>query len=102
LSRVSREGPLVLAMKGTRRARWSAAMLLIRSRRQHPATTCRLSRVVPHLLVQVRGRSWSSVAVDVGKGDLEPWALIGCVSARRAPDQVSLSIRLLKERRDHR
>jgi hypothetical protein len=39
--------------------------LLFRGRRQHPATTCWLSRAEPYPRVQVRGRSWSSVAVDV-------------------------------------
>jgi hypothetical protein len=39
--------------------------LLIRSHRQHPATTCNLSRVGPYPRVQIRGRLWSSVAVDV-------------------------------------
>ena len=40
-------------------------MLLIRSHRQRLATTCDSSTVRPYPRVQVRGRSWSSVAVDV-------------------------------------
>lgn len=42
-----------------------AAGHVIRSRRQHLATTCWLSTTGRHLRVQVRGGSWSSVAVDV-------------------------------------
>jgi hypothetical protein len=49
MSMVSREGPLLFAMKSTRRAWWSAAMLLIRSRTQRPVTTWNLSRDGPHL-----------------------------------------------------
>jgi hypothetical protein len=64
--------------------------LLIRSHRQHPATTCNLSRVGPYRRVQVRGRSWSSVAVDVpidvGEGARRLRALAGRMSACRAPD----------------
>jgi hypothetical protein len=45
--------------------RGNVADHLIRSRRQHPVTTCKLSTVGPHLRIQVRGRSWSSIAVDV-------------------------------------
>jgi hypothetical protein len=65
MSMVSREGPPVLAMKGMRRARWSAAMLLIRSHKQHPSTTCNLSVDGADPWVRVRGCSRSSVAVDV-------------------------------------
>jgi len=38
---------------------------VIRSRKQHPFTTCKLSVDVPHLRVHVQERPWSSVAVDV-------------------------------------
>jgi hypothetical protein len=40
-------------------------MLLIRSRKQHPFRTCKLSVDVPHLRVHVQGCPWSSAAVDV-------------------------------------
>jgi hypothetical protein len=66
--------------------------LLIRSHRQHPAPTCNLSRVVPYLRAQVRGRSWSSVAVDVatdvGQG-IFVRGPIGCIFGRRAPNSKS-------------
>jgi hypothetical protein len=59
---------------------------VIRSRRQHLATTRNLSGVGLSPRVQVRGRSWSSVAVDVstdvGEGARRSRTLIGCVSAR--------------------
>jgi hypothetical protein len=54
-----------------------AAGPLIRSHRQHHPTTCNLSRVGPHPRIQVRGRSWSPVAVDVpidvGQGIFFRW-----------------------------
>jgi hypothetical protein len=39
--------------------------LLLRSRKQHPARTCKLSVDVLHLRIHVQGRPWSYVAVDV-------------------------------------
>jgi hypothetical protein len=71
--------------KGRRRS------LLFRSRRQHPATTCNLSRVGSYPRIQVRGRSWSSVAVyvDTDVGALRSGTLLGYIFARRAPDSLS-------------
>jgi hypothetical protein len=63
--------------------------LLIRSHRQRPATTCNLSRAGPYPRIQVQGRSWSSVAVDVttdvGEGLVgHGLSSAGCQSSRRS------------------
>jgi hypothetical protein len=59
-------------------------MFTFRSRKQHPSSTCNSSRVGPHPWVYVRGRPWSSVAVDVptdvDQETLRSRALTGCVS----------------------
>ncbi len=63
---------------------------VIRSHRQQPTTTCNCPG--PGLISEFRsedvhGRPVAvDVPTDVGKGDLEPRALTGRVSARRAPD----------------
>jgi hypothetical protein len=70
-----------------------AADHLIRSHRQRPATTCNLSMDGSHPRVQVRGRSWSYVAVDVpidvGEAARRLSALAERVSAYRAPNSGS-------------
>src|SRR4051794_27857572 len=67
--------------------------LLIRSRKQHPASTRKSSRAGPDFRVRVQGCAWSSVAVDVGNDVgqevLRSRALAGCVPGRQISDAWS-------------
>jgi hypothetical protein len=81
---------------------------MIRSHRQHPATTCWWSRVVFHLSVQVRGCPWSSVAVDaetdVGQGIFVRGlrSALYPVAKHLIPDQVFHDQCSSTGQRDHR
>jgi len=67
---------------------------VIRSHGQQLATTCNLSMLGRYPRIRVRGRSWSSVAVDVATDVDERGrrlrALAGRVCACRAPDSRSV------------
>ena len=67
--------------------------LLFRSRKQHAASTCKLSRAGRDFRVRVQGCAWSSVAVDVGidvgQEVLRSRAMVGCVPARQTSDAWS-------------
>jgi hypothetical protein len=68
---------------------------LFRSRKQHAASTCNLSRAGPDTWVHVRGRPCPSVVVDVptdvDREALRSWALTGglpcCRPSRAQPQQ---------------
>jgi len=60
---------------------------VIRSHKQHPFTTCNLSVDEANPRVHVRGRPWSSVAVDVptdvNQEALRSWPLTGRMPAAK-------------------
>jgi hypothetical protein len=81
-------------------------MLLIRSHRQHPATTCNSSVLGPHHEVRVRGCPWSSVAVDVPTDVGQALLVVGLAGCMYGAEHLILgqefSTRLLNGRRDRR